>query len=202
MTKNRYRSQQCAIILGMIAFLRGVVQSVAYDSVIVDVGNIGYGVQMHIRDVSSLKKNQNIEVFISEIIREQAHDLYGFINIEDKAFFEILLKVSGVGPRIALALLGMVSRDEIVSAIQSGDVNMLSGAPGVGKRLAERIVVELKNKSMPLDTSLLNTTSNQNQAEDALISLGFKANDVKLMLKGVDSSLSVEEQIKHALKVK
>lgn len=186
----------------MIAFIRGVVEVVAYDSVIVDVGGVGYGVQLHIRDVSTLKKGQNIEVHISEIIREQAHDLYGFINAEDKAFFELLLKVSGVGPRIALALLGLASRDEVAGAIQNGDVTLISSAPGIGKRLAERIVVELKDKALPLSVTGSNNYGRQNQVEEALISLGFKPNDIKSMLTSIDTSATVEEQIRQALKAR
>lgn len=185
----------------MIAFIRGVVENVAFDSVVIDVNGVGYGIHLHVRDVSSLKKGQNIQVFISEIIREQSYDLYGFMQIEDKNFFELLLKVSGVGPRIALALLGMVSREEVAIAIQNGDIALISGAPGIGKRLAERLVVELKDKVAGSGISMNGQSVNQNQVEDALISLGFKPNDIKSMLKNVDPNMSVEEQIRQALKV-
>jgi Holliday junction DNA helicase RuvA len=76
----------------MIAFIRGVVENVAFDSVVIDVSGVGYGIRLHVRDVSSLKKGQNAQIFISEIIREQSYDLYGFIQIEDKNFFDLLLK--------------------------------------------------------------------------------------------------------------
>lgn len=186
----------------MIAFIRGVVESVGYDSVVIDVGGVGYGVQLHIRDVSSLRKGQNIEAHISEIIREQAHDLYGFTQIEDKTFFELLLKVSGVGPRIALALMGLASKEEVAGAIQNGDIVLISSAPGIGKRLAERIVVELKDKVGASGMIITTKSSVHNQTEDALLSLGFKPNDIKLMLKDIDTTMSVEEQIRQALKVK
>lgn len=187
----------------MIAFLRGVVEYIGYDSVGIDVAGVGYGVQMNIRDVASLKKGQDVNLLISEIIREQSFDLYGFTDVKDKNFFDLILKVSGVGPRIALALVGMATIEEIASAIKTSNIAILTSAPGVGKKLAERIVVELRDKiNTDLAVSSEKFTSISAQAEEALLALGFKQADAQAMLKNVDASLPVSEQVRAALKGK
>lgn len=187
----------------MISLLSGVVDRCGYDGVTVLVNGIGYKVFMSIRDVAKLEKGSSTTVYISEVIREQSYDLYGFIDENDKDLFETLLKVSGVGPRIALALIGITESNELIGSIQSSDINRLSSAPGVGKRLAERIVVEMKDKFKGKANAVAGAPSSNNyhsQAEDALVSLGFKKTDAEVMLKNVDKSLSVEEQVRMALK--
>lgn len=188
----------------MIAFLRGEVLRTSYDNVILLVGGVGYGIHMHIRDVSILKPSQSLEVYVAEIIREQSHDLYGFIQESDKLFFDQIMKVSGVGPRIALALLGLATTDELSAAIKNSSVNVLTSAPGVGKRLAERIVVELKDKivlSVSGSNELIASAPSK-EAEAALLSLGFKQTDAEQMLKFVDINSPIEEQVRQALRGK
>lgn len=187
----------------MISVLNGVVDRCGYDGVTLLVNGVGYGVFMSIRDVAKLERESLITVYISEVIREQSYDLYGFLNEKDKDLFETLLKVSGVGPRIALALISITESHELIGAIQSSDISRLSSAPGVGKRLAERIVVEMKDKFKGIAYEESNGTSIKNhhsQAEDALVSLGFKKVDAEIMLKNIDKSLTVEEQVRMALK--
>lgn len=185
----------------MIALLVGEVENIAFESVTLLVGGVGYSVQMSIKDVSSLVKGGQLKVYITEVIREQSYDLYGFMNERDKKFFDLMLKVSGVGPRIALALMGMASPDEIMSAIQSANIALLTSAPGVGKKLAERIIVEMKDKVKAFGISGVSVSGSYSfQAEEALMALGFKQGDASAMLKNVDLSLPIEEQIKIALR--
>lgn len=187
----------------MISLLNGVVDRCEYDGVTLLVNGVGYGVFVSIRDVAKLEKGSLVTVYISEVIREQSYDLYGFLEESDKELFETLLKVSGVGPRIALALISITESNELIGAIQSSDINKLSSAPGVGKRLAERIVVEMKDKFKGKTYEMSNLSSPNNyhsQAEDALVSLGFKKIDAEMMLKNVDKSLTVEEQVRMSLK--
>lgn len=188
----------------MISLLSGVVERCGYDGVTVLVNGVGYGVFVSIRDVAKLEKGLSATVHISEVIREQSYDLYGFLEESDKELFETLLKVSGVGPRIALALISITESHELIGAIQSSDINKISSAPGVGKRLAERIVVEMKDKfkgrAYEVSSSVSASNSYHAQAEDALVSLGFKKIDAEMMLKNVDKSLTVEEQVRMALK--
>lgn len=185
----------------MIALLVGEVENIGFESVTIIVGGVGYGVQMSVKDVSGLVKGAKLKIFITEVIREQSFDLYGFTAERDKRFFDLMLKVSGVGPRIALALMGIATSDEIMSAVQSANISLLTSAPGVGKKLAERIIVEMKDKVKLFgiaNESITGTYSHQ--AEEALMALGFKQADASSMLKNIDVSLPVEEQIKIALR--
>jgi Holliday junction DNA helicase RuvA len=185
----------------MIALLVGEVENIGFESVTLLVGGVGYSVQMSVKDVSALVKGDKVKVFITEVIREQSFDLYGFTNERDKRFFDLMLKVSGVGPRIALALMSIASADEIMSAIQSANLTILTSAPGVGKKLAERIVVEMRDKVKLFGISgTIVGNSGTRQAEEALAALGFKDSDVAAMLKNVDVTLSVEEQVRFALR--
>jgi len=188
----------------MIAFLSGEVLKTSYDNVILSVGGVGYGIHMHIRDVSILRPGQSLGVYITEIVREQSYDLYGFMSEDDKFFFDQIMKVSGVGPRIALALIGLATTDELAIAIKNSNINVLTSAPGVGKRLAERIVVELKDKIalQNLSPNETNVGVPSKEAESALLSLGFKQADVEQMLKFVDVGAPVEEQVRQALRGK
>lgn len=184
----------------MIAYLRGKIVSSNVDYAIIDVAGVGYGVQLTIRDASSISAGQDVEVLVSEVVREQSYDLHGFLTLKDKQLFEKLLKVNGIGPRTAMALIGLDGSDALISAIANSDIKFLISAPGVGKRVAERLLIDLKDK---VEEVIVTSTNRHDQrVEDALLSLGFKLNDIKSMLEGVDSAASVEEQIRQALKRK
>lgn len=188
----------------MIAYLKGTVASVGFDKIIVDVNGVGYGVSLTIRSAAQLTGGMDIQLFISEIVREQAFDLYGFLSVEEQGLFELLVKVNGVGPRLALAILGLGSGADIASAVTSEDDRFFSRAPGVGKKLAERLLIELRDK---VSGSFYGTTSSDSSvgnpdAQSALIALGFSSEDSRKMLSEVDETLSVEQQITAALKNK
>lgn len=184
----------------MIAYLRGKIVTSDIDYAVIDVAGVGYGVQLTIRDASSVSIGQDTEVLVSEVIREQSYDLYGFLALKDKQLFEKLLKVNGIGPRTAMALIGLEGSDALISAIANSDIKFLISAPGVGKRVAERLLIELKDKVEQVATVSVNRPDQR--AEDALLSLGFKPNDAKAMLEGVDANAPIEEQIRQALKRK
>jgi Holliday junction DNA helicase RuvA len=186
----------------MIGYLRGKIKSIDFESVLVDVGGVGYGVHMSVRDVANLKIDQSVELLITEAVREQSYDLYGFFDASEKRIFDQLLKVNGVGPRIGLALLSVGRVNDLFSAISSEDISYLTQAPGVGKKMAEKMVIELRDKVPQFDPSYLSKDRNLEStidAEAALLSLGFKTSDIKQMMDGVDNNLAVEEQIKQAL---
>ena len=192
------------IINHMIAYLRGKVVSAGFDKIIVEVNGVGYGVSLSVRSATQVSSGDQIELHISEVIREQSFDLYGFLTSEEQSLFEILIKVNGVGPRLALAILGIGSGNDIASAVTGGDDRFFSRAPGVGKKLAERLIIELRDKvagsfygSLPAQTS-----GGSPNAMSALMALGFSSDDSRSMLSSVDDSLSVEEQITLALKNK
>ena len=192
----------------MIATLQGNVSEKMYGTVVLDVRGVGYGVQVTSEDFGTLGIDQECKLYIYEHIREQAHDLYGFSKLDTRALFEQLLDVKNVGPKVAMAVLDIGTAPAVRAAIAAGDVKLLQSAKGVGKRAAEQIVVELRDKvglaaGDAAEGILTRPGVNaQDEAVEALISLGYTPHDAARALDGVDSTLSVEERIRIALKQK
>lgn len=190
----------------MIAKLTGQVDEKFIDHVVINVNGVGYGVFVSDEDFNRLTHGKEVTtLYIYEHIREQAHDLYGFLESSTRQFFELLLSVNGVGPKMALNVLSIGNANEVKQAIAGGNVTYIQKANGAGKRVAERIVVDLKDKvgliSADLSaTGLLTSTSNQDEAVAALVSLGFSTTDAARALSSVDAALPVEERVKQALK--
>lgn len=191
----------------MIAILSGVVSEKLADLIVLDVQGVGYGVLMPAEDYGRLAAGEPAKLYIYEHIREQAHDLFGFLSRDTKTLFERLLDVNGVGPKMALNMLSIGSGQELRQAIAGGDVKYIQQSNGVGKRVAERVVVELKDK-VGLDgieleaTGLLQGEQNalKDEAVEALVALGYTVADASKSLADVDPKLSTEERIKQALK--
>lgn len=189
----------------MIALLNGVVVE-KHPDLIIDCAGIGYGVLMTQHDLSRLNLEQAVKIFIYENIKEDLHDLYGFTLREDKALFTQLLTVKNVGPKSALAILDIGASDDVRVAIAGGDVKKLQTAKGVGKRAAEQIIVELRDKvGAPVGDAAESLVSrggiNQSdEALQALVSLGYSEADAMNSLQNIDKSLSTEDRIKQALK--
>jgi Holliday junction DNA helicase RuvA len=187
----------------MIANLDGEIIEKDLNGVVVDVRGIGYGVFVTAEDLAELEINKPAKLKIYEYIREQSHDLFGFLKSDNKKLFIKLLEVNGVGPRMALSMLSIGSADSLRKAIAEGDVKYLQGASGVGKRLAERVIVDLKDKvglhSSDSATDFLQG-SYDDEAFQALIGLGFDNSEAARALSAVDKSLPVEEKVKQALK--
>jgi Holliday junction DNA helicase RuvA len=188
----------------MIATLTGQVSEKLIDKVVIEVSGVGYGVFVTNEDYNQLSLDETVKLIIYEYVREQAHDLFGFIGRDTQNLFERLLEVSGVGPKMALSMLSVASSEAVRKAISSGDVAFLQQANGVGRRLAERVIVELKDKvgfTSSFDTSLvLKGSAVTDEAVQALMSLGFSKNDAALALNDIDPKLSTEERVKVALK--
>lgn len=189
----------------MIATLEGKVAEKLADHIIIDVGGVGYGVLVTAEDHGTLKSGSIAKLFIYEHIREQSHDLFGFTSREAKKFFELLLGVNGIGPKMALNVLGIGTAQAVKAAIANGDTKYIQAAQGVGKRVAERIVVDLKDKvglvSSADDTALFmsDAQANKDEALQALVALGYSMQDAAVALKDVDTALPTEERIKQAL---
>lgn len=189
----------------MIARLNGVVVEKDSD-VVIDCQGVGYGALVTLSDLGALQLQQPALLFIYEHIKEDSHTLFGFLQKETKQLFEQLLSVKNVGPKVALAVLDTGTVDAVKIAIAAGDVKFLQTAKGVGKRAAEQIVVELRDKvGAPVGDaaeSLISRSGiNQNdEALQALVSLGYSEADAQAALQNVDSNLSVEDRIKQALK--
>jgi len=190
----------------MIATLNGSVAEKLGELVIVDVGGVGYGVLTPAEDYNKLLAGDKVKFYIHEHIRENTHDLYGFTHTDTKRLFEQLLDVTGVGPKMALNVLGTGSVEDVRRAIAAGDTKFVQSASGVGKRVAERIVVELKDKvglvASAEHSALFTATSiaEKDEAIQALVSLGYSVSDAVSALSGVDAKLATEERVKRALK--
>jgi Holliday junction DNA helicase RuvA len=191
----------------MIAILSGVVSEKMADAAVLDVQGVGYGVLVPAEDYGRLTEGKPAKLYIYEHIREQSHDLFGFLSRDTKALFEQLLDVNGVGPKMALNMLSIGSAAEVRQAIAGGDVKFIQRASGVGKRVAERVVVELKDKvglaGVDLEsTGLLQGEQNalKDEAVEALVALGYTVADATKSLTGVDPELPTEDRIKQALK--
>jgi Holliday junction DNA helicase RuvA len=190
----------------MITTLTGVMSEKLVDVVVLDVHGVGYGIYMTIDDQGHINIGQSAKVYIYEHIREQSHDLFGFLSLDTKTLFEQLLGVNGVGPKMALSVLSTGSSSEVRRAIASGDTKSIQRASGVGKRVAERIVVDLKDKvgliGVDLEmTGLLQGSSAamQDEAIEALVALGYGLPDAVVALQNISTELSTEERVKQAL---
>lgn len=190
----------------MIATLTGTVAEKNPDHVVLDVHGVGYGVQVTAQDFGQLHTGSDAKLYIYEHIREQAYDLFGFTSTSAKKLFEQLLGVKNVGPKVAMAVLDIGNEAAVRSAIASGEVKLLQSAKGVGKRAAEQIVVELRDKvglgaSEAAEGIVTRPGVNtQDEAVEALIALGYAPQDAAQALKGIDESLPAEDRIKQALK--
>ena len=191
----------------MIAMLSGVVGEKLDGIVVIDVQGVGYGIYVTAEDYGYLVIGTTTKVFVYEHVREQAHDLFGFLSRDTQQLFEQLLDVSGVGPKMALNVLSIGSATEVRAAIAGGEVKLIQQANGVGRRLAERLVVELKDKVGLSGVDLAMTGLLQgaaalakDEAVEALVVLGYSAADAASALAGVDPELPTEERIKLALK--
>lgn len=190
----------------MIATLTGTISETFDDSVVLDVAGVGYGLLVTSEDYGQLALGERAKVYIHEHIREDAHDLYGFTHRDTLQLFEQLLSVKNVGPKVALAVLGIGSAATVRAAIAAGDVKTLQTAKGVGKRAAEQMVVELRDKvglATGVEAEQLVTRGGINltdEALQALLALGYSEADAQAALQAVDPTLSTEERIKLALK--
>lgn len=206
-TRLSRRSRQArGTIKLMIATLSGNISEKLGEIIVVDARGVGYGVLTPVEDYGKLLPGDPVKLYIYEHIREQAHDLYGFTQLDTKRLFEQLLDVSGVGPKMALSILSIGSVEDVRQAIASGDTKYIQAAPGVGKRVAERVVIELKDKVGIVSTvnteSLLASAAvaQQDEAVQALVALGYTLPDAVAVLSGVDAGLPTQERIKQALK--
>ena len=191
----------------MIATLSGVVSEKLTDSIVLDVRGVGYGVYVTNEDQGRLVTGDSAKIYVYEHVREQAHDLFGFLSRDTQNLFERLLEVSGVGPKMALNVLSIGTTVAVRTAIAGGDVKFIQQASGVGKKVAERVVVELKDKVGLVGVDLASTGMLQSEdklladeAIQALVALGYTAADAGRALDGVDAQLPTAERIKLALK--
>ena len=193
----------------MIAHIRGELTEKFANSVIVDVHGVGYEIGLTTPDFDSLNLHDEIKLYTYHHIREQSEELFGFTALAGKKLFELLITVQGIGPKAAMSILSLASYEEVRNAIANADSSFISKASGVGKKSAERVIVDLREKvGLPTyygrkgELKLEEAPAENDEALEALIALGFQLGDATKALEGVDSSLPVEERIRLALKAK
>lgn len=184
----------------MIAKIRGTVEEADLNFIIVDVSGIGYKVFVNNSLLSTVKKGSPIDLFTYLAVRENSQDLYGFVSKEEKNFFELLLTISGIGPKSALAILNTAPIETIREGVLSGDVGHLTKVSGIGRKNAEKIIVGLKDKIGSIEGQEFSNLSGSGTAIEALTSLGYSERDARKVIQKLDKNLSAEEMIKEALK--
>ena len=194
----------------MIYYLNGSITILEPGFAVIDCHGVGYGCRITAFTAAQLKLNQTARLYICESIREDAHDLYGFASREEQRCYELLTSVTGVGPKAALAILSAGGPQNFTLAVMTGDEKLLTAAQGVGKKIAQRIILELKDKigggNLELDFSGIKpaaapvSTNSTALASAALQELGYSANQVAAALKGVDPKATTEEMVRYGLR--
>lgn len=192
----------------MFSYIKGSLESVNAAYAVIENNGIGYKINMPFRESSALAIGSDVKLYIYTHIREDAFDLFGFVSEESLQIFELLLSVSGVGPKAATAILDTFSPAEIVSAVSSGDSKSITKASGIGAKTAQRIVLELADKLKGFSSAAVTISdapsdvpgSMADEAVGALISLGYSENSARSAVLAVKNASSVEELIKLALK--
>lgn len=191
----------------MIAHVNGEVVEKFAGSLIIDVSGVGYEVQVSATDFDILTLHDRVKVYTYHHVREQSEDLYGFTTLAGKKIFELLITVQGVGPKAALSILSLGVIEEVRNAIANNDSVYITKASGVGKKTAERVVVDLSDK-VGLPTSLGRTADDpvvasvpsNDDALEALMALGYSLADATKALEGIDQGLPTSERITRALR--
>jgi holliday junction DNA helicase RuvA len=189
----------------MIGYLLGSVKDLSSDTALVDVNGVGYELLMPLNDLSDLVLGQKTEFWIHTHVREDAFLLFGFSDKEDRSVFNSLLKVNGVGPKMALAILSGARRAELMRMIEAEDVKALSTLPKVGRKTAEQIILSLKGKLVITDRDQKKVLSpvdqTQLQIRSALVNLGYRSLDVERLVSQFPKDIEFEEGIRQGLSV-
>ncbi|BAS68008.1 Holliday junction branch migration protein RuvA [Bathymodiolus septemdierum thioautotrophic gill symbiont] len=195
----------------MIGKLTGTILEKNQPELLLEVGGIGYEILCPMSSFYAMGNEVNISLYTHLSVKEDSHTLYGFITKDEKTIFRELIRVNGVGPKVALAILSHLDIGSLMSAVANDDDVLLAKTPGIGKKTAQKLIVELKDRLAKLNlikasnqaTTINNKNPNSNQALAALQSLGFKVKEAEKMIASVSGdSLSTEELIRHALQNK
>ena len=187
----------------MISQLTGSIIDKQPPLIVIDVNGVGYEVFVSMQTFYGLPATgEKVRVYTQMVVREDAHLLFGFGNTTERETFRLLIKVSGIGAKTALGILSVLSSDDLARAIADEDIKVLSSVPGIGKKTAERLLLELKGK-MGADMtggSLFATNASQNDILQALLALGYSEKEAALTLKSLPPDIGVSEGIKLALR--
>nr|WP_300309376.1 Holliday junction branch migration protein RuvA [Halomonas sp.] len=197
----------------MIGRITGTLLETQPPGLVVDVGGVGYELEASMTTLVALPGvGKKVSLYTHLTIRDDAHLLFGFAREQERALFRALIKVNGIGPKLALAILSGMDENAFVRCVMEDDVKSLTRLPGVGKKTAERLIIEMRDRfphwqhpdSLPLDGGSLSNASRPAQdpladAEAALVSLGYKPTEASRMLSGLEGEGSTEAMIKAAL---
>lgn len=195
----------------MFHHISGIVTDLAPNLAVIECAGVGFEINTTANTVSRLKSGEKAKLYICENIREDVFDLYGFFDKREKSCFEMLISVSGVGPKAAISILSTSDPESLAMAIIGGDAKALTVAPGIGKKIAQRILLELKDKMCKVTEGLVvgseplssgeSSTSKLSDAASALAVLGYSNTEISLALKDIDiDNITLEQTIKLALK--
>lgn len=192
----------------MLYYVSGPVTVLEPGLAVIDCNGVGYGCRITTYTAAQLKLNQSARLYITESVREDAFDLYGFISKEEQHCYELLTSVTGVGPKAAISILA-AGPQNFTLAVMTGDEKLLTAAQGIGKKIAQRIILELKDKvggsSVELDFSTGPAAApvqqgNAAMARAALQELGYSPTEIQSALKGADPNATTEELVRYALR--
>ena len=193
----------------MLYYVSGTVTVLEPGLAVIDCGGVGYGCRVTAYTAAQLKLNQPAKLFITESIREDAYDIFGFSGREEQRCYELLTSVNGVGPKAAMAILS-AGPQNFTLAVMTGDEKLLTAAQGIGKKIAQRIILELKDKigggtveldfSSPVASAAPSQSNSLAMANAALQELGYSPAEIAAALKGADPNSSTEDLIRHALR--
>lgn len=190
----------------MYYYIEGTVAHKGIDFIVIDAGGVGYKINTTDSAISKISPGEKKKIYTYLNVREDALDLYGFLSEEELNLFKLLISVSGIGPKVGLGILSSISPSEFALAVVTSNIKAITKAPGVGPKVAQRIVLELKDKmkkaeiaEMPQDYGAF--TDSSDEAVSALMVLGYTQGEAKSILSKVDTGLTVEETVKQALKL-
>ncbi|NMB03486.1 MAG: Holliday junction branch migration protein RuvA [Tissierellia bacterium] len=194
----------------MLAFIQGQVSEISEDFIVLEVSDIGYKVHMGLRDLATLEIGQRVKVQTEMVVREDDVSLYGFLSILDRSLFNQLRAVSGIGTRTANNILGMLDGREIIQLIIDENHTFLTRVPGIGKKTAARIIVELRDRFLKqygadFAPGVTATTSPNDpkfsEFRSALSNMGYNRREIDEILQQIDPQISLEEMLKHAFRL-
>lgn len=187
----------------MIYSLRGILQSKDGNVAVLEIGGVGFKVFAAQRTLLSLPAGEEAAIFTHLNVKEDALDLYGFASLEELRFFELLISVSGVGPKSALAILDIADLNELCAAIQEGRPDLLTRASGIGRKTAERIIIDLKGKVIAKEsTSTVRRMEGDSDLVETLTNLGYRRDQAKAAVGHIEESVTgLEARLKAALKI-
>ncbi|MDQ3158458.1 MAG: Holliday junction branch migration protein RuvA [Actinomycetota bacterium] len=177
----------------MIAFVRGKVAALTLNSAVIDVGGVGMQVMCAPNTIAGLRLGQESQIATSMVVREDSLTIFGFASTDERDMFELVQTASGVGPKVAQAMLAVLSPDRLRSAIAGSDLAVLTSVPGIGRKGAERIVLELKDRIGPVAATQPVADSWRGQVQEALLGLGWSARDADKAIEQVQSGISGTE---------